>query len=90
MAEKRSDAEMVDRLLERCKLVVAVSEEISVESKLEIQPMLRELQRALALPEAEQNRERVLAYHGAVLELCEDYADVTALMTAVGNFVTYL
>ncbi len=90
MAEQRSDTEMIERLLERCKLVVAVSEEISVESKLEIQPMLKELQQALALPEADQNRQRILAYHQAVLELCEDYPDVTALMGAVGNFVSYL
>lgn len=90
MSAQRSDAEMLQRLLEQCKLVVAVSEEISVEIKLEVQPMLCELQQALALPEPEQNRERILAYHRAVLELCEEHLDVTALMGAVGNFVSYL
>ncbi len=90
MAEARSDAEMIDRLLERVKLVIAVDEEMPVKLKLEVQPMIRELQGALALSEADQDRGRIAAYHQTVIDMCEEFPNVTALMGAVGNFVSFL
>jgi hypothetical protein len=90
MTAKRSDAEMVERLLERLKLVVAVSDEIPVEAKLHLQPMLRELVDLLAVPEAEQDRVRIGGYYQSLLETSEDDPDVAALLSAVRNFVTWL
>jgi hypothetical protein len=81
---------MVARLLDRAKLVVAVSEEIPVEVKLELQPLIRELAGALSVARADQNLERVASYYQAALVLGEEYPDVTALLGAVGNFVDYL
>lgn len=81
---------MVARLLDRAKLVIAVSDDIPVEVKLELQPLIRELAGALSIPSEEQNRERVASYYQAALVLGEEYPDVTALLGAVGNFVDYL
>lgn len=90
MSQHRSDGEMVNRLIERAKLVIAVSDDIPVEVKLEIQPLLRELSGALSIPEAEQNQERVRAYFQAAMDIGDEYPDVTALLGAVRNFVNYL
>ncbi len=90
MAEKRTDGEMVERLLERLKLVVAVSDEIPIESKLHLQPMIQELAGMLSVPEAEQDRGRIGGFYQSLLDTSEDDPDVTALLSAVRNFVTYL
>jgi len=90
VSQHRSDVELVNRLIERAKLVVAVSEEIPIDVQLEIQPLLRELSGALSLPEAEQNQDRVRVYFEAALDLGDEYPDVTALLGAVRNFVSYL
>lgn len=90
MGAKRSDEEMVERLLERLKLVVAVSDEIPVEAKLHLQPMIQEMTEMLALPEAEQDRARIGGYYHSLLETSEEDPDVAALLFAVRNFVSYL
>ncbi|MFT4571324.1 MAG: hypothetical protein ACI8TX_001605 [Hyphomicrobiaceae bacterium] len=81
---------MVGRLLERLKLVVAVSEEIPVEAKLHLQPMIQDMTSILSAPEAEQDQARVGGYYHSLLETSEDDPDVVALLSAVRNFVSYL
>lgn len=90
MAAKKTDAEMIASLLERLKLVVAVSDDVAIENKLQIQPMLKDLAGMLALPEAEQDHSRVGAYFGSLLDASEEDPNAMALLGAVRNFVSYL
>ena len=90
MVAKLSDAEMAAKLLGRLKLVVAVSEDMPIESKLEIQPMLREVADTLALPLESQDTVRVRAYYDLMLEASDTDPNVEALLKALRNFVPYL
>jgi len=90
MVRKRTDSEMVAHLLDRLKLVVALSEDIAIEAKLHIQPMLADMADILTLPEPEQERARVGAYYDSVVEAASDDPNAEALLGAVREFVTYL
>jgi len=80
-----SDIEMLGRLIERSRLLIAVSDEIPVETKLETQPMLKQLEGLLAAETVDA--ERVRATHAyLVRELCE-FADLDALLGAMENFL---
>jgi len=52
---ERSDEYIVGRLIERSRLLIALSEEIPVETKLQTQPLLKQLEQALALPPGAQD-----------------------------------
>src|SRR5438309_1652453 len=58
---ERSDEYIIGRLIERSRLLIAISEEIPVETKLQTQPLLKQLERALAAPADEQDTPRVRA-----------------------------
>ncbi|HYC54513.1 MAG TPA: hypothetical protein VEL28_06225 [Candidatus Binatia bacterium] len=90
MPEKLTDGEMAAKLITRLKLVVAVSEDMPIESKLEIQPMLREVEGHLSLPIESQDTVRVRAYYDAMLEVSDSDPNVEALLKALRNFVPYL
>ena len=87
---KLPDSEMAAKILERLKLVVAMSDDIPTEAKLEIQPLLREIGGALSLPVPEQDSGRVIAYVEAVVTHSDEDPDVAALVGALRNFVDYL
>ena len=90
MKAKKSDAEMIASLLERLKLVVAVSDDVAIENKLQIQPMLKDLAGMLESPESAQDQARVGAYFSSLLEASEEDPNAMALLGAVRNFVSYL
>ena len=90
MAEKRSDQDMVIKLLDRMKLVVAVSEEIPTQSKLQLQPLIKELMDGLSLPEDAQDRPRMSAYVQALLDESDEDPDVVALVVAMRRFASFL
>ena len=48
MSEERSDEFILGRLIERSRLLIALSEEIPVETKLQTQPLLKQLEEVLA------------------------------------------
>ena len=87
---ERGDDYYVGRLIERSRLLIALSEEIPVETKLQTQPMLKQLEQALAGPPAEHDEARVRALYDTLYAALEDYADLTALLGALKNFVPYL
>lgn len=89
MAE-RSDGYIVGRLIERSRLLVAISEEIPVETKLQTQPLLKQLEQALAVPAGEQDEAHVRATYAALYSDLADYADLEALLSAMKHFVPYL
>ena len=87
---ERSDEYIIGRLIERSRLLIALSEEIPVERKLETQPLLKQLEQALAVPPAEQDTARVRALYATLYSELADYADLEALLSAMRNFVPYL
>jgi len=87
---ERSDEYIIGRLIERSRLLIALSEEIPVETKLQTQPLLKQLEQQLAVPPAEQDEARVRATYAALYGELADYADLEALLGALKNFVPYL
>jgi hypothetical protein len=87
---ERTDEYIIGRLIERSRLLIALSEEIPVETKLQAQPLLKQLEQALAVPAGEQDEERVRAIYAALYAEVADYADIEALLSALKNFVPYL
>ncbi len=87
---ERSDEYIIGRLIERSRLLIALSDEIPVETKLQTQPLLKQLEQALSVPPAEQDEERVRGTYAALYGELEDYADLEALLSALKNFVPYL
>ena len=89
MAE-RSDEYIVGRLIERSRLLIALSEEIPVETKLQTQPLLKQLEQALAQPPDEQDRECIRGTYATLYSELVDYADLEALLSAMKTFLPYL
>jgi hypothetical protein len=87
---ERSDDYIIGRLIERSRLLIAVSEEIPVETKLQTQPLLKQLEQALAVPPDEQDQNRVRATYAMLYGELVDYADLEALLSALKRFVPYL
>lgn len=86
----RSDEHIIGRLIDRSRLLIAVSEEIPIAVKLETQPLLKEFERMLALPPEQQDEERIRSTWGLLYEQLVDYADLEALLGAMRNFIPYL
>jgi hypothetical protein len=89
MAE-RSDEYIIGRLIERSRLLIAISDEIPVETKLQTQPLLKQLEEALAAPTGAQDTTRIRATYAALYDDLQDYADLEALLSALKNFVACL
>ena len=87
---ERTDEYIIGRLIERSRLLIAISDEIPVETKLQTQPLLKQLEQALAVPPEEQDEERVRGTYAALYGELADYADLEALLSALRNFVPYL
>jgi len=80
-----SDVEMLGRLIERSRLLIALSEEIPVETKLETQPLLKQLEGLLAQDEIDTGRVR--ATHAYLLRELTEFPDLDALLGAMENFL---
>ena len=87
---ERTDEYIIGRLIERSRLLIALSEEIPVETKLQTQPLLKQLEQALAAPAGEQDTDRVRATYAALYGDLADFADLEALLSALKTFVPYL
>ena len=87
---ERSDEYIAGRLIERSRLLIALSEDIPVETKLETQPLLKQLEQALALPPEEQDQTRIRGTYAALYDQLADYADLEALLSALRTFVPCL
>lgn len=87
---ERTDEFIIGRLIERIRLLIATSEEIPIDTKLQTQPMLKEFQFALQVPAAEQDRERVRGQYAFLCRELDEYPDLEALLSALRNFIAYL
>jgi hypothetical protein len=86
----RSDAYILGRLVERVRLLIAISDDIPTETKLQTQGVLKMFQAEVALPEDEQDRARVRAHYALLYDDLAPYADLEALLAAMKNFISYL
>ena len=89
MAE-HSDAHIISRLIERTRLLIALSDEIPTEIKLQTQGVLKQFETAVLVPEAEQDQEQVQGYYNFLYDQLSPYADLEALLYAMRNFIHYL
>ena len=87
---ERSDEYIIGRLIERSRLLIALSDEIPVETKLQTQPLLKQLEQALSVRREEQEEERVRGIYALLYGELAEYADLEALLSALKNFVPYL
>lgn len=87
---ERSDEYIVGRLIGRIRLLLATSEEIPVEVKLQAQPMLKELELGTSVPAAQQDRERVRGQYAFLCRELDGFPDLEALLQALRNFIPYL
>jgi hypothetical protein len=89
MAE-HSDAHIIGRLIERTRLLIALSDDIPTETKLQTQGVLKQFAAAVLVPEEEQDQEQVQAYYDFLYNQLSPYADPEALLYAMRNFIHYL
>ena len=89
MAEARSDEERVLKLIERTRLLIAIDDEISTETKLNTQPLLKMLEAAVATG-APDDQPRASAYYSALYAELQPYPDLEALLSAMRVFLPYL
>ena len=87
---ERGDEYIIGRLIERSRLLIALSDEIPVETKLQTQPLLKQLEQQLSVPPESQDAERVRGTYAALYGELADYADLEALLSALRTFVPYL
>ena len=85
MSEPRSDDEMLAKLIERSRLLIALSDELPTETKLQTQPLLKQLEQLLAA--ADRDLPRIDATHAMLCRELAEYADLDALLGAMENFL---
>lgn len=83
--KERTDAEVLAGLIERSRLLIALSEEIPVEIKLQTQPLLKQMEELMAgePPDAK----RVRATHALLVGELVEFADLDALLSAMEHFL---
>lgn len=86
----RSDAYTLGRLVERVRLLIAISDEIPTETKLQTQGILKMFQAEIARSENEQDRTQVRAQYALLYDDLASYADLEALLAAMKTFIPYL
>lgn len=85
MSVERSDEEMVLRLIERSRLLVAISEEIPVATKLQVQPLLKQLEDLMGTDDVDADR--IFATHALLERELAENEDLTALLGAMKTFL---
>jgi hypothetical protein len=84
-AAERTDDEMLRKLIERSRLLIALSEEIPTETKLQAQPLLKQLEHLLA--DDERDVARIQGTHALLCRELQEFADLDALLGAMENFL---
>jgi hypothetical protein len=83
--KERSDEQILAGLIERSRLLIALSDEIPVETKLETQPLLKQLEQLVA--DEQPDRGRILGTHALLCRELSEYADLDALLGAMEHFL---
>ena len=83
--KERSDREILAGLIERSRLLIALSDEIPVETKLQTQPLLKQMEELLVADEPD--RARVRGTHALLVRELTEFADLDALLSAMNHFL---
>ena len=78
-----TDAEMIARLIKQTKLLIAMDDEIPIETKLQTQGMLKEFEALMSVPTDEQDPDEVRSQHDFLYVELGEYADLMALLSAM-------
>jgi len=84
---ERTDDEMLAKLIERSRLLIALSDEIPVQTKLQTQPLLKQLEQLLAADADRRDLVRIEATHALLSRELAEFADLDALLGAMENFL---
>lgn len=91
MTVDRSDAAIVGRMIERIKLLIALSEEVPIETKLNTQALLKMFEAAIANAEDNAGQQSLArGYYDRIYADLDEYADLEALLSALKVFLPYL
>jgi hypothetical protein len=89
MAQALTDEERVLKLIERARLLIALDDEMPMDTKLNTQPMLKMLEAAIAGADP-SDRARASGYYSALYAELAPYPDIEALLSAMRVFLPYL
>jgi hypothetical protein len=87
---ERSDAYILGRLVERLRLLIAISDEVPIETKLQTQGVLKMFEVEIAGPESGHDRTQIRAQYAMLYGDLSPYADLEALLSAMRTFLPYL
>jgi len=87
MAKDRSDEAMVGRMIGRVKLLIALSDEIPIETKLNTQQLIKMFEAALEEPGAQSLS---ASYYRQLYDDLSDYPDLEALLSAMRTFLPHV
>jgi hypothetical protein len=91
MDADRSDAAIVGRLIERTRLLIALSDDVPIETKLNTQALLKMFAAALVDADDDLQQQTVVrGYYARLYEDLNEYADLEALLSAMKVFLPYL
>jgi len=83
--KERSDGEILAGLIERSRLLIALSDDIPVDTKLQTQPLLKQLEQLL--DDDQPDVERIQGTHAMLQAELAEYADLDALLGAMTHFL---
>jgi len=84
---ERSDEDMVLKLIERSRLLIALSDEIPTETKLQTQPLLKQLEQLMAEGDGDRDLGRISGTHALLVRELREFADLDALLGAMETFL---
>jgi hypothetical protein len=89
MAQDLSDEERVLKLIERVRLLIAIDDDMPVETKLNTQPALKMLEAAIVAEDA-GSRAQASSYYSLLYSELADNPNLEALLSAMRVFLPYL
>ncbi len=91
MEKDRSDFAVMNRMIDHIRLLIAVEDEtIPVKKKLEVQALLKDFQALLQVSPENQERRRIKGYYDLLCRELEEQADVTALLSSLKHYVSFI
>ena len=85
--KERTDGEILCGLIERSRLLIALSDDIPIETKLETQPLLKQLESLVDESMADHDVDRIEATHALLCDALAEFADLDALLSAMRHFL---
>ena len=90
MAEPLTDLQRVLRLSERLRLLIAVSDEVPIDTKLNTQGVLEMFEATVGSATSTDDQARAAGYYQLLHRELEPFADLEALLAAMRVFAPYL